>query len=114
MAKKVTVELVDDISGQSGATTTRFGLDGIDYEIDLVDDQALRDTLAPYITKSRATGGHGKNRSGKKPHRPDLHRVRLWAREHGYDIPARGRLPAALLRAYDKQLADVRRAERAS
>jgi len=33
MAKKVTIELVDDISGASGATTTQF--DGIDYEIDL-------------------------------------------------------------------------------
>lgn len=30
MAKKVTIELVDDISGESGATTTQFGLDGIE------------------------------------------------------------------------------------
>lgn len=114
MAKKVTVELIDDISGQSGATTTRFALDGIDYEIDLVDDQALRDVLAPYITKSRATNGGGKRAAGKKPVRPDLHRVRLWARQHGHEIPKRGRLPEALLRAYDKQRADASRADRAS
>ena len=29
MAKKVAVELIDDLSGEPGATTTRFALDGM-------------------------------------------------------------------------------------
>ncbi len=103
MTKKVTVELIDDISSQSGATTTRFGLDRVEYEIDLVDDRALRDALAPYISKSRATNGRSKT-----PQRPDKHLVRRWAREHGYTVPERGRLSKALLLAYDEHHADNR------
>ena len=105
MAKKVTIELVDDISGASGATTTRFNLDGIDYEIDLVNDRELRERLAPWIAKSRkagATAKHPTTRNGNG-HRHDSHLIRIWARTTGQTIPSRGRLPAALIAAYDQQ-----------
>jgi hypothetical protein len=109
MAKKVTVELVDDMNGESGATTTRFGLDGVDYEIDLVDDQLLRYTTAPYIEKARKVdarnGGNGRSAAtaaGAGNGRPDMHLIRRWARENGISIPARGRMPAATIRAYDE------------
>ena len=46
MAKRVVVELVDDLTGKPGATTVRFGLDGVDYEIDLADETQLRAMLA--------------------------------------------------------------------
>jgi hypothetical protein len=104
MAKRLTVELVDDISGQSGATTTRFGLDGMDYEIDLVDDRALRDILAPYIAKGRPVG---EERDGS-PRRHDLHLIRRWAHDNGVRLPARGRIPAATIRAYDESQAKAR------
>lgn len=105
MAKKVTIELVDDISGESGATTTRFNLDGIDYEIDLVTDRELRERLAPWIAKSRksgATSKHPATRNGNGQ-RHDSHLIRIWARTTGRTIPRRGRLPAALIAAYDQQ-----------
>lgn len=57
MAKRVTVELVDDLTGKSGANTVSFGIDGVAYEIDLVDERALRDMLAPWIAAARAVGG---------------------------------------------------------
>jgi hypothetical protein len=103
MAKRLTVELVDDISGQSGATTTRFGLDGADYEIDLVDDRALRDTLAPYIAKGRPVGADADRDGTNRRH--DLHLIRRWAHANGVRLPARGRIPAATIRAYDESQA---------
>lgn len=104
MAKKVTIELVDDISGESGATTTQFNLDGIDYEIDLVTDRELRERLAPWIAKSRKSGTskHPTTRNGNG-HRHDSHLIRIWARTTGQTIPRRGRLPAALIAAYDQR-----------
>jgi hypothetical protein len=34
--------------------------------------------------------------------RPDMHLIRRWARENGIRVPARGRMPAATIRAYDE------------
>lgn len=96
MAKRVVVELVDDLTGKPGATTVSFGIDGISYEIDLADERHLRETLAPWIAAARITGGP--RRTG----RHDLHLIRRWARDNGYPVPARGRLPAATVRAYDQ------------
>ena len=96
MAKRVTVELVDDLTGQPGATTITFGIDGVSFEIDLTDDQPLRDALAPWIARARRTGG------GPRP-RHDTHLIRRWARDNGYPVPARGKLPAATIRAYDNR-----------
>lgn len=95
MAKRVTVELVDDLTGKSGANTVSFGIDGVAYEIDLVDERALRDMLAPWIAAARAVGGTPRPRH-------DLHLIRRWARDNGYAVPARGRIPAATVRAYDQ------------
>ena len=55
MAQKVQTLVVDDIDGSAAEGTVRFGLDGTDYEIDLnpKNAQALRDTLAPYVTAGR-------------------------------------------------------------
>jgi len=98
MAKRVVVELVDDLTGKPGATTVRFGLDGVDYEIDLADETQLRAMLAPWIAAARFTGG-GIRRSN----RHDLHLIRRWARDNGYPVPARGRIPAETVRAYDQR-----------
>ncbi len=96
MAKRVVVELVDDITGQPGATTVRFGIDGVVYEVDLADETAMRGMLAPWIAKARRTAGE----AAKSRH--DLHLIRRWARDNGYPVPARGRIPAATVRAYDQ------------
>lgn len=102
MAKKVTVELVDDITDEPGARTTRFGLDGVDYEIDLVDDGPLREALTPYMRRGRRVGSPAKERAGAARGRSDSTLIRQWARDHGHEVPARGRLPRATIRAYDE------------
>jgi Lsr2 len=105
MAKRLVVELVDDLSGQPGATTTRFGLDGVDFEIDLVDDRQLRDLLAPYIARGRRIGKTAEpGRVNGATRRHDMHLIRRWAHDNGIRVPARGRMPAATIRAYDEHI----------
>ncbi|MGA9748848.1 MAG: Lsr2 family protein, partial [Nocardioides sp.] len=40
MAQRVHVVLVDDLDGSDADETVTFGLDGVDYEIDLTDAHA--------------------------------------------------------------------------
>ncbi len=65
MAQKIHVELVDDVDGSPAAETVSFGLDGVQYQIDLSEGNAtaLREALAPYIGHGRRAGG-GRRRSG--------------------------------------------------
>ena len=51
MASRVQVVLVDDIDGGDADVSIEFGLDGVDYEIDLSDENAaaLRTALAPPV-----------------------------------------------------------------
>jgi hypothetical protein len=55
MAKRVTIEIIDDTNGSPAEQTVPFGLDGVAYEIDLstTNANALREALAPYV----AAGG---------------------------------------------------------
>lgn len=101
MAKRVIVELIDDITGDSGAVTTSFGIDGVDYEIDLTDDTELREDFTKWIKKARKINGSSATANGNGRHRHDMHLVRQWARANGVTVPARGRLDKATLEAYD-------------
>jgi hypothetical protein len=123
MAQKVLVELIDDIDGTPGddVTSVVFGLDGVEYAIDLNEDNAerLREILGEFVDVARRTGGRvkrGTSAGGKKTavaprlmvvptsaHRPKevTQAIREWARANGHDIADRGRIPAAVLEAYD-------------
>jgi Lsr2 len=62
VAQKVTVSLVDDLSGSQADETVSFGLDGKNYEIDLSSKNAdkLRGALVDYVGAARKAGGtHG-------------------------------------------------------
>src|SRR2546423_10122597 len=58
MARKVQVHLLDDMDGSQADETLRFGLDGMNYEIDLSAKHAekLRATLAKFVLSSRRVG----------------------------------------------------------
>lgn len=105
MAQRVHVVLVDDLDGGEAAETVSFALDGVDYEIDLSDKHAgeLREALALYVGHARRTGG--RRRSGQKSGAaakggPSAADIRDWARENGWDVPARGRVSAEVREAY--------------
>lgn len=125
MARRIVHQLVDDLDGTvldvGDGETVLFSLDGTAYEIDLTDENAaaLRDALSPYIAAARSvsartgsprsgsnggrsTGGPGntarvQRRAGQRDYAP----VREWAAQNGYTLSDRGRVPAAVLEAYE-------------
>jgi hypothetical protein len=109
MAQKVLVQLVDDLDGTSSSdiSTVTFGLDGVTYEIDLNTENAshLRDHLAEFITAARRTGG--RVRRGVTPgggtgrNREQTQAIREWAKKNGHDVSDRGRIPAAVIDAFE-------------
>jgi hypothetical protein len=110
MAQRVQIVLEDDLDGGVAAETVTFGLDGVNYEIDLSDKNAgkLRDEFATWIGHARRSGG--RRTSGRRPaggssstsSRRDLSAVRGWARANGHQVSDRGRVSAAVQEAYDK------------
>ncbi|MEV5717344.1 histone-like nucleoid-structuring protein Lsr2 [Amycolatopsis mediterranei] len=68
MARNTAVRVLDDLTGEPAAETVGFGLDGIDYDIDLsfANAEALRGLLQRYADAGRRTGGR-KNRPRAVP-----------------------------------------------
>lgn len=113
MAQKVTVTLVDDLDGGTAEETVEFSIDGVTYEIDLSNDNAvkLRDALAGYVAHARRAGGRRRasaaapKRSGGGRASVDREQnaaMREWARKNGYKVSDRGRIPAEVVEAYHK------------
>jgi Lsr2 len=105
MAQRLKVELVDDIDGKEADETVTFGLDGVSYEIDLStkNAQKMRDALAVYVGSARKVGGRrrrGKGSSGGRS-RSNTAEMRDWARQNGYEVSERGRIPAEVREAYE-------------
>ncbi|NSC23177.1 Lsr2 family protein [Streptomyces albus subsp. chlorinus] len=109
MAQKVQVLLVDDLDGGEADETVTFALDGKSYEIDLTAANAdkLRSALEPYLKNGRRTGGRssrgkgGRSASGSGSGQ-DTAKIRAWAKEQGYEVNDRGRVPASIREAYEK------------
>lgn len=103
MAQKVNIILVDDIDESEATETVTFGLDGVNYEIDLNDAHAqqLREALATFVGHGRKVGGRrGARKSATATGGPSAAEIRDWARENGHDVPDRGRIPAEIRDAY--------------
>lgn len=107
MAQKVLVQLVDDLDGTSSddVSTVFFGLDGVEFEVDLSNPNAekLRKTLEEYVAAARRTGG--RKRRGASPSdgagsQGEAGLVREWALENGFELAARGRIPGHVVEAY--------------
>ncbi|MER5911702.1 Lsr2 family protein [Streptomyces sp. NPDC001982] len=108
MAQKVQVLLVDDLDGGEADETVTFALDGKTYEIDLTTANAdkLRGLLEAYVkggrrTGGRAAGGRAKTRVASGGSQ-DTAQIRAWAKENGYEVNDRGRVPATIREAYEK------------
>ncbi|NGO71875.1 Lsr2 dimerization domain-containing protein [Streptomyces boncukensis] len=107
MAQKVQVLLVDDLDGGEADETVTFALDGKTYEIDLTTDNAnrLRSALEPYLKGGRRTGGRSSRKGGRAAPAggsQDTAKIRAWAKEQGYEVNDRGRVPAGIREAYEK------------
>ena len=113
MAQKVTVQLVDDLDGGPADETVSFALDGVSYEIDLssTNSAGLRDAFARYVGHARKVGGRssgGRTSGGARRRSGGDNRtaqIRQWARANGHKVNERGRIPAAVIDAYEKATA---------
>jgi len=110
MAKQVITVLTDDIDGGDADRTIEFGLDGVNYTIDLSEKNAgkLRKTLDPYLTVASRIGRiHGNGRIAARPaaapsqsNRDQNQAIREWAGKNGYEVSARGRIPSSIVEAF--------------
>lgn len=105
MAQKVIATLIDDIDGSEAQESVRFGLDGVDFDIDLSAKHAerLREALAEYVAAARRVGGRKlKSAVGtpKPSHDLDLTLVREWARSQGLPVSDRGRVANDIIEGY--------------
>jgi hypothetical protein len=123
MAQKTIVQLFDDLDGTTteDIQTISFALDGAEYEIDLNEDNAskLRETLTDFIESARRTGGRAKrgaattapHAAGSGRSREQTQAIREWANMNGHEVAARGRIPAAVVEAFEAQAGKVKRAK---
>lgn len=109
MAQKIITIYTDDLTGQESedVQTVSFGLDGRSYEIDLNADNhdKLAGVLNPFIAAGRRVRKDKATSTGSKkpaPGGPDTAKIRVWAKEQGYEVNDRGRVPASIREAYEK------------
>ncbi|GBF17496.1 nucleoid-associated protein Lsr2 [Rhodococcus sp. Br-6] len=101
MVYKIVVETFDDVDGQkieSRGETIVFSVDGVEYSIDLRDENAaeLRDLLGGYIRRARRIGGH-KRWATDLVSESGVPAVRRWAHENGYPPHHKSRIPRTVL-----------------
>lgn len=100
--------VTDDLDGSADAETITFGLHGATYEIDLTkaNQVKLDAALEPFLNAARKASGPTRRQSsrprsgGSGGAGPDPKAVRAWAAEQEIDVPARGRIPGALIEQY--------------
>ncbi len=114
MARKVVTLLTDDLDGSEADRTVEFGLDGVNYTIDLSDKNAgkLREVLDPYISAGTRVGRGGVERrsSGRgrgdgsvaRSSRDQNQAIREWAAKNGHELSSRGRIPASIAEAFNQ------------
>ncbi|MEX5717770.1 histone-like nucleoid-structuring protein Lsr2 [Geodermatophilus maliterrae] len=103
MATKTIILMHDDLTDAPADTTVSFGLDGVDYEIDLTAANAeeLREVLERFVAAGRTVGGVRRRRRPTSPAAEvDPKAVRAWAAAKGYEVSNRGRIPASVVEAF--------------
>lgn len=109
MAQKTTIQYFSDLSGakvDGPDAAIQFGLEGTTYEVDLTakEQRALREALAPYVKVARkVASAQGRRQGGggaAVTNETSPKEIRAWALENGYEVPARGRIPALVTEAY--------------
>ena len=107
MVSRTIVTLVDDLDGNEVGDTGRtvgFSFDGVDYQIDLGAKNfgKLEKALGPFIIAATRVGGRraGSRSTPSATSAADSQAIRQWARDSGYTVSERGRIPKAVLDAW--------------
>lgn len=111
MAQKTVTYLVDDLVGGDADETVKFGLDGVEYEIDLSEKNAaaLRESVAKYVSAGRRVGKSGvkplsaRGRGAASTDREQNKAIREWAKRKGISISERGRISQDVVDQYHAQ-----------
>jgi hypothetical protein len=86
--------------------TVEFGLDGVNYTIDLSEKNfgKLRKALDPYLAVAsrvgRSTTGRGAAPARSAANRDQNQAIREWATKNGYAVSERGRIPSSIVEAF--------------
>lgn len=111
MAQKIVTTYTDDLTGESSEEigTHTLVVNGAGVEIDLTPEnyEELLEKLSPYLNASGARRVRGSAAGKTKARRAgsangDSGSIRDWARENGYKVSDRGRVPTPIREAYDK------------
>jgi hypothetical protein len=107
MAKQTITKLIDDLDKGEADETVKFGLDGVQYEIDLSSKNAtkLRQALDPYVSAGtrlgRGAAAPPRRRGVTAPSdRAQNKAIREWARSKKKKISDRGRIPEEIVAEY--------------
>jgi hypothetical protein len=109
MARTTITQITDDIDGSKDAEEVAFSFMGNDYTIDLAKKNraAFEKAMKPYIDAGTRVARRARPASSprtsatKSSNRADLKAVRAWAVDNGYEVSARGRVPTAVVEAYN-------------
>ena len=113
MAKQTHTITTDDLDGSQDAQTYTFAVDGQSYEVDLSDENKnkLDEALAPFVGVATKVSGGRAGRASTPGRRPSssstpadkerLSNIRAWARDNGYEVSDRGRIPNKVVEAYE-------------
>ena len=111
MATVTRTYMIDDLDGsEEDVSTVLLSLDKKDFEIDLsADNEArLRENLARFVdngtlvTPARGTKAIRKVAKPGPASREQTTAVREWARNNGYEVSERGRISAAVQKAFEE------------
>lgn len=104
MTQKIQVLLEDDLTGGTAQETIRFGLDGETYEIDLNKRNAskLRRSLEEYVRHARRARSRSRRRSQGAARRRRSADIRAWAKQSGFEVSDRGRIPTEVVERYER------------
>lgn len=108
MAKTIVTQYTDDIDGSKAQGTVQFSYNGSNYEIDLSakNTKALEKALSPYISaarKVRRSAGGTSRATRRTQSAGNLAEIRTWAQRNGYQVADRGRIPAAVVEAFQSR-----------
>ncbi|MEV6298871.1 Lsr2 family protein [Actinoplanes sp. NPDC051861] len=111
MAKQIITLLTDDLDGGEADRTVEFGLDGVNYTIDLSEKNAgkLRKALEPFLSAATRLGRNGSvptparrtaPAATSRSSRDQNQAIREWANKNGHNVSERGRIPSHVVEAY--------------
>lgn len=97
---------IDDLDGSElpgSATPFSFSVEGVDYEIDLSDDNValFRSVLTPFVAAARRVDRSSDAFPRTRAAQTDMRRsIRAWARANSFEVSDRGRISDEVLAAY--------------